>query len=264
MADFAAPTPEDDQQPAASAEVSAESTSSQTPSEEPTAAEPTIADSEPILETAPDDSAAAATVEWSVQPGPAEPEPEATAAADAGQSTEAVATAEPPSTEPSAMEAPVVPLEPMATEEQPATAEPAAAPAEPAPAPSLSDAPSIASTIEVPASAPTEVGSEGGEWDLLVQKVSAWLRSGQLEQQWQAARTPLSLLAGLIALLLVLRVYNALLAVIEGLPLLPGLLELVGVIAVARFSLSRLVRTQERQQLIQGLKQRWKSFRGQG
>ena len=37
-----------------------------------------------------------------------------------------------------------------------------------------------------------------------------------------------------------------------------------GVIAVVRFSLTRLVRSDERQQLIQGLQQRWNSFRGQG
>ena len=43
-----------------------------------------------------------------------------------------------------------------------------------------------------------------------------------------------------------------------------GALSVVGVIAVVRFSLTRLVRSDERQQLIQGLQQRWKSFRGQG
>ena len=143
-------------------------------------------------------------------------------------------------------------------------------PVAPAPAvptsvtPAVIDAPSIASTIEVPASAPAAAEGDGGEWELLVQKVTTWLSSGQLQEQWQAARKPLSLLAGLIALLLVLRIYSALLAVLDSLPLLPGLLELVGVIAVVRFSLTRLVRSDERQQLIQGLQQRWKSFRGQG
>jgi len=126
------------------------------------------------------------------------------------------------------------------------------------------DAPSIASTIEVPASAPAVADGEGGEWELLVRNVTTWLRSGQLQQQWQTARKPLSLLAGLIALLLALRIYGALLGVLDSLPLIPGLLELVGVITVVRFSLTRLVRSEERQQLIEGLQQRWKSFRGQG
>ena len=76
--------------------------------------------------------------------------------------------------------------------------------------PAPADEPQVASTVEVPATPATPVlpvsveapsAGEGGEWDLLVSKVQAWLASGQLQQQWQTARTPLSLLAGLIALL---------------------------------------------------------------
>ena len=138
----------------------------------------------------------------------------------------------------------------------------------PAPTTTFSPAaavPSVASTIEVPASAPSSgAPGEGGEWELLLEKVRQWINSGQLREQLQAARTPLSLLAGLIALLLVLRIYGALLAVLDSLPLLPGLLELAGLIAVVQFSLSRLVRSEERRSLIQGLQQRWKAFRGQG
>jgi len=69
--------------------------------------------------------------------------------------------------------------------------------------------------------------------------------------------------AALIALLLVLRVYSALLSVIDSLPLLPGLLELAGVVAVTRFSLRRLVRSDARRQLFEDLRQRWQAFRGQ-
>lgn len=104
---------------------------------------------------------------------------------------------------------------------------------------------------------------EGGEWELLVEKVKQWIASGQLQQQWQTARTPITLVAGLIGLLLVLRIYGALLGVVESVPLLPGLLELVGVISVVRFSLTRLVKSDDRHQVIDGLKQRWSSFRGQ-
>jgi CAAD domains of cyanobacterial aminoacyl-tRNA synthetase len=92
--------------------------------------------------------------------------------------------------------------------------------------------------------------------------VRHWLASGRLQQQWQSARGPLSLLAGLIALLLVLRVYGALLALLDSLPLVPGLLELVGVIAITRFSLTRLLRSNERQAVINDLQQRWQAFRG--
>jgi len=123
----------------------------------------------------------------------------------------------------------------------------------------------VASSIEVPASPQVNTASseqEGGEWDLLVQKLRSWIASGQLQEQWQAARTPLSLLAGLIAVLLVLRVYSAVLGVLNSIPLLPGLLELAGLVTVVQFSLTRLVRSQDRSEVIGGLKQRWKSFRG--
>ena len=151
------------------------------------------------------------------------------------------------------------------TEAQPAWASPDTTAAT-APAAVSSAAPSIASTLDVPASAGSGTDAatgSGGEWDLLVQKVMHWVSSGALERQWQAARTPLSVLAGLIAVVLVLRIYGALLGVIDSLPLLPGLLELAGVIAVTRFSLRRLVRSEERSQLINGLRQRWQAFRGQ-
>ncbi|MFZ9973509.1 MAG: CAAD domain-containing protein, partial [Vulcanococcus sp.] len=127
------------------------------------------------------------------------------------------------------------------------------------------DVPTVASTLEVPASPqvkPAAADQDGGEWDLLVDKVRAWISSGQLQEQWQAARTPLSLLAGLIAVLLVLRVYSAVLGVLESIPLLPGLLELAGLVAVVQFSLTRLVRSNDRREVIVGLKQRWQSFRG--
>lgn len=141
--------------------------------------------------------------------------------------------------------------------------EPAAPKAEPDPAPANVWTPQVASTTDVPAS-PAAVSSEGegGEWELLVEKVKQWIASGQLQQQWETARTPITLLAGLIGVLLVLRVYSALLGVVESLPLLPGLLELVGVISVVRFSLTRLVKSSDRHEVIDGLKQRWSSFRG--
>jgi len=140
--------------------------------------------------------------------------------------------------------------------------EPPAAP-EPEPEPANVLTPQVASTTDVPAS-PAAVSSEGegGEWELLVEKVKQWIASGQLQQQWETARTPITLLAGLIAVLVVLRIYSSLLGVLESLPLLPGLLELVGVISVVRFSLTRLVKSSDRHEVIDGLKQRWSSFRG--
>ncbi len=150
--------------------------------------------------------------------------------------------------------------------------EPEAAPPEPAPLPKPEvlpltppPVPTVATTIDLPArgdSAGAGPTGEGGEWALLLSKLQAWLGSGQLQDQLQAARRPLTLVAGLIALLVVLQIYGALLAVIRSFPLAPGLLELVGVIAVVRFGLDKLVRSQERRALIEGLQRRWQAFQG--
>jgi hypothetical protein len=153
---------------------------------------------------------------------------------------------------------------PAATEEQPAATQVEATQPVPSQA-AASQVPSVARTIEVPAAAPAAApGDEGGEWELLLAKIGAWINSGQLQQQLQSARTPLTALAALITLVLVLRIYGALLAVIDGFPLLSGLLELAGLIAVVRFALTRLVRSEDRREVIAGLRQRWQSFRGRG
>lgn len=177
--------------------------------------------------------------------------------ADAAPTSATAAAPAPTATAPA--EAPAPQPEP-----EPEAPEPPTAPVAEVPAPVVIDTPTVASTIEVPAKPPVNPtpAEEGGEWDLLVQKLRNWIASGQLQQQWQAARTPLSLLAGLIAVLLVLRVYSAVLGVLDSIPLLTGLLELAGLVAVVQFSLTRLVRSEDRREVIGGLKQRWKSFRG--
>ena len=162
------------------------------------------------------------------------------------------------------------PTETPASEELAVPVEATGEPAKPEPTPeppAPTDIPTVASTLEVPASpqlATPAADQDGGEWELLVEKVRTWISSGQLQEQWQSARTPLSLLAGLIAVLLVLRVYSAVLGVLDSIPLLPGLLELAGLVAMVQFSLTRLVRSNDRREVIEGLKQRWQSFRGRG
>ena len=127
-----------------------------------------------------------------------------------------------------------------------------------------STAPELESTTIVPATGGEEAGGEGGEWELLLGKVQAWLGQGKLQALWAQARNPLSLILAAAALLVVLRVYSALLAAIDSLPLIPGLLELVGVIWAVRFGVPKLVQRSQRQELISSIQQRWESFRGRG
>lgn len=254
MAEIAAPTPDDEQQNQPAAEGSIGDAASTTspnggdaPMGEADREEPsTVAEDNTVAEarTLGEDNALAEdnAVAPEASSMPAEPS--------------LIVEPEPPAADPISEPEPIA-LAPIIEP----TPEPTPAPTAPT---AVSGEPTVASTIEVPASATAAADADGGEWALLQEKVGAWLNSGQLQQQWQAARQPLSLLAGLIALLLVVRIYSALLGVLEGLPLIPGLLELVGVIVVARFSLTRLVRSDERRSLLTGLQARWKAFRGKG
>jgi hypothetical protein len=175
--------------------------------------------------------------------------------------------------------------EPLIQQEPPETAEPAPTPAtEPDPAAFFAPAPEpagavqpeaapepepepqaaadsvVAATLHVPASG--EDVPEGGEWELLLRKVRDWFASGQPQEQFNRYRSPLQLLGLLLAIVVVLRIYSALLGAIDSLPLVPGLLELAGVIWLSRFATTRLVRSSDRQELITELRQRWRSFRG--
>lgn len=121
----------------------------------------------------------------------------------------------------------------------------------------------VAASYEVPA-LEGAAGAEGGEWELLKAKLSAWLEGAELQQQWDRLQGPLRGLALLIGLVLILRLYSGLIGTLDSLPLVPGLLELVGVIAFARFCLTRLVRTSERERLLADWSRRWQEFRGRG
>ncbi|MDM7936440.1 MAG: CAAD domain-containing protein [Cyanobium sp. CZS 48M] len=121
----------------------------------------------------------------------------------------------------------------------------------------------MASTLFIPATGEAEPSEGGGEWELLSAKLRDWLSGADVQQLMQRYSGPLKLLAGFVALLLLLRIYAALLGAIESLPLVPGLLELAGVIWLGRFGLTHLVRSSDRQTLLASWQQRWAAFRGQ-
>ncbi len=134
----------------------------------------------------------------------------------------------------------------------------------PVPTPVSEPEPGITATLEVPPlEGSAETGGEGGgEFDLLLQKIKDWLGSGELQAQWQRFRGPLKGLAILIGVVLLLRVYASLIGTLDSLPLVGGLLELVGLIAALRFTATRLVRKSDRDQVFTDWSRRWNDFRG--
>ena len=138
----------------------------------------------------------------------------------------------------------------------------APAPVEPTPVIETPAAESpIASTVSVPAD-PNASDSEGGEWHLLMEKLNAWLADAKLMELWQQSQRPLKLVGGALALLLVLQLTSAVLGTLDAIPMLPRLLQLTGLIYVVLFASRRLVRSDERRSLIEGVKNSWSSFTG--
>ena len=138
----------------------------------------------------------------------------------------------------------------------------APAPVEPTPVVETPAAESpIASTVSVPAD-PNASDGEGGEWHLLMEKLNAWLADAKLMELWQQSQRPLKLVGGALALLLVLQLTSAVLGTLDAIPMLPRLLQLTGLIYVVLFASRRLVRSDERRSLIEGVKNGWSSFTG--
>ena len=141
---------------------------------------------------------------------------------------------------------------------QPSVAEATATPPAAVPA-----SPSIAERVSVPARVPADSSSEeGGEWDLLSNRIKQFFEANNLQDQWQSLRQPLFLLGGLIALILTLRIYGGILDAIATVPLAPRLFQLVGTFYAGWFAATRLVRAEERKRISANVQDLWSSLRG--
>ena len=135
----------------------------------------------------------------------------------------------------------------------------------PEPTPAPTPDPVIASTVSIPAQESTEQGgsqSDGGEWELLVGKVKDWLEQNDLAELWTKAQLPLRVVGGLIVFSLVATVYSGVLSTINSIPLVPGLLELAGVIWLVNFALRNLIRNSDRDNFIKGARSTWTRVTG--
>ena len=135
--------------------------------------------------------------------------------------------------------------------------------AQPAPAPKTAATvpdPVIASTVTIPAQETSSDG--GGEWDLLVEKIKAWLDSQELGSVWSQAQLPLRLIGGLILFVIVSTVYSGILGTINKVPLAPGLLELTGVIWLLNYARCNLVRSSDRKRVKDSIGSTWNKFVG--
>ena len=120
--------------------------------------------------------------------------------------------------------------------------------------------PVITSTVTIPAQETST--DEGGEWDLLVEKIKAWINSNQLGSLWNQAQLPLRLIGGFILFVIVSTVYSGILGTINKVPLAPGLLELTGLIWLLNYARCNLVRSSDRKQVIDAVASTWNKVVG--
>ena len=137
---------------------------------------------------------------------------------------------------------------------------PAAAPEAPKPAPESSP---IATTVSVPAD-PGANAAEGGEFQLLLDKLSALLGDTDLNAVWQQSQRPLKLLGVAMVVIVTLQLTGAVLDTLGGIPMLPRMLQLVGLTWLVMFGSKRLLRSEGRQQVVSQVSGAWNAFVGKG
>ncbi len=103
---------------------------------------------------------------------------------------------------------------------------------------------------------------EGGEWELLTQKVLNWWEEKDLSSQWNQLTKPILLIAILLVSILILKIYGNFLDGIAQVPLAPRLFELIGIVWFISFSAKNLVRKDARKELQSDLIGRWQTFIG--
>ena len=130
----------------------------------------------------------------------------------------------------------------------------------PEPTPEPTPDPVIASTVSIPAQGSSD--QEGGEWELLAGKVKGWLEKNDLGELWTKAQLPLRVVGGLIVFTLAAQVYSGVLNIIDSIPLVPGLLELAGLIWLVNFALRNLIRNSDRDKFIESARLTWSRVTG--
>ncbi len=116
-------------------------------------------------------------------------------------------------------------------------------------------------TEDIPAVAmESEDTEEGGEWTLLSGKVSTWIKENNF--QLKGLLRPLLAFGVVLASIMALKVYGSILEAISHVPMAPRLFQLIGLLWIIYFSVTSLVRSEDRQELFSGLVRRWENFSG--
>ena len=101
------------------------------------------------------------------------------------------------------------------------------------------------------------------EWKTLLLKFSGWTGINLLSNELDYFLSPSLLIIGLLALLICLRAYLNTLTILRQIPVVPSICEFVGALWLIRFSITHLLRKQDRNEFIAEASKRWRAFSSQ-
>ena len=112
-----------------------------------------------------------------------------------------------------------------------------------------------------PSNETTQGLSQESEWKVVLNKIQGWLGttkkfSDQLDEFFNPSI--LILVLGVIAICL--KAYSTILNAIDDIPLAASIFEVIGTLWLTRFSITRLLRKQDRQEFFSAANRRWRTF----
>ncbi len=102
------------------------------------------------------------------------------------------------------------------------------------------------------------------DWKTFLNKIRGWIGLENVYSgKFNHFVNPSLLIIGIASLLILLKAYTNILNTIEEIPFAPSLFEVIGTLWLIRFSTTRLLRKQDRQQFRAEMTNRWRIFLGQ-
>ena len=112
-----------------------------------------------------------------------------------------------------------------------------------------------------PSNETTQGFSQESEWKVVLNKIQAWLgTTKKISDQLDEFFNPSILILVLGVIAICLKAYSTILNAIDDIPLAASIFEVIGTLWLTRFSITRLLREQDRQELFAEAYKRWRNF----
>ncbi len=112
-----------------------------------------------------------------------------------------------------------------------------------------------------PSKETTQGLSQESEWKVVLNKIQAWLgTTKKISDQLDEFFNPSILILVLGVIAICLKAYSTILNAIDDIPLAASIFEVIGTLWLTRFSITRLLRKQDRQEFFSEANRRWRNF----